>query len=555
MNNNKITSGRHGQYTRNWYMLLLGVMVALACVLVLAVRIALAALTYAGPITVTANMGSFSPSPVLVNGSATAGLSAYYTPPSGAPEGQLSASYDWSVSSVQYKAAQTDTFGSPPANSYTDSISPNQPSSNSGATLTFTPLIAGYWQVSTGCSVTVTDTTTNQYWGGSGNAGPATVQSTPLVVDSIQLIPNPSTVTSGNETETYNYHIGDTLTRSDFTITTTPAGYGNSNLVTFSISPSTLQIGDNTAVASCGNSSASQDLTGVQCSASWGAASTADDGSGGASGNIDVGFSAKVQGASGNYSVAGGGIVGTAPSGSLADGVATSGIAEVNPGSVDASFNDTLTVSPSTGSSSASLSAAPGTVQPNGVGVGGTLILVGLVLDVAKAAYHKFAGTITTPKIPYIITESLNANALDKWNQNTITAQASGTISGAFYFYALVPLYCQSPQSYLTVKTATKTVIDTTTNTPYSVDVDADLFNGGFTPGGLYGISFSGATFFNNDPGGEQPSFSELGWSTHDAVNLNSYSDYAVLSLPFTALVSSGQWNGPKSVEFIFQWE
>ena len=39
------------------------------------------------------------------------------------PEGQLSASYDWSVSQVQYKALQADTFGSPPANSYTDYIS------------------------------------------------------------------------------------------------------------------------------------------------------------------------------------------------------------------------------------------------------------------------------------------------------------------------------------------------------------------------------------------------------------------------------------------------
>ncbi len=35
----------------------------------------------------------------------------------------LTASYDWSVSSVQFKAAQADQFGSPPANSYTDYIS------------------------------------------------------------------------------------------------------------------------------------------------------------------------------------------------------------------------------------------------------------------------------------------------------------------------------------------------------------------------------------------------------------------------------------------------
>jgi len=39
------------------------------------------------------------------------------------------------------------------------------------ATLTFTPLIAGYRQVSASCGVTVTDTKTNQYWTGSQNAG------------------------------------------------------------------------------------------------------------------------------------------------------------------------------------------------------------------------------------------------------------------------------------------------------------------------------------------------------------------------------------------------
>jgi hypothetical protein len=52
--------------------------------------------------------------------------------------------YDWGIA-VQYKALQADAFGSPPSGSYTDSISPAQPSTNSGATLTFTPLIAGYW--------------------------------------------------------------------------------------------------------------------------------------------------------------------------------------------------------------------------------------------------------------------------------------------------------------------------------------------------------------------------------------------------------------------------
>ena len=55
--------------------------------------------------------------------------------------------------------------------------------------MTFTPKIAGYWQVSTICSVTMTDTTTNQYWSGTGNAGPEDLISATLTI-------NPSTDTS-----------------------------------------------------------------------------------------------------------------------------------------------------------------------------------------------------------------------------------------------------------------------------------------------------------------------------------------------------------------------
>ncbi len=95
--------------------------IAAVCVLAVAVKVAVA-LTYAGPVTVTANMSPFSPNPVKVNSSATSSLSASYTPPSGVSEGDLSAQYDWSVQ-VQYKPLEADSFGSPPSGSYTDSIS------------------------------------------------------------------------------------------------------------------------------------------------------------------------------------------------------------------------------------------------------------------------------------------------------------------------------------------------------------------------------------------------------------------------------------------------
>ena len=74
------------------------------------------------------------------------------------------------------KAPHADFLGPPPANSYIDSISlplhRGELCNAFAATLTFTPLIAGYRQVSASCGVTVADTKTNQYWTGSANAGP-----------------------------------------------------------------------------------------------------------------------------------------------------------------------------------------------------------------------------------------------------------------------------------------------------------------------------------------------------------------------------------------------
>ena len=78
--------------------------VAAVCVILVATG-AVMALTYAGPVTVTANMTPFAPNPVRVGNAATSSLSANYTPPSGVSEGNLSPQYDWSVS-VEYKPLQ-----------------------------------------------------------------------------------------------------------------------------------------------------------------------------------------------------------------------------------------------------------------------------------------------------------------------------------------------------------------------------------------------------------------------------------------------------------------
>ena len=137
--------------------------VAAAMCVVLVATGAVMALTYAGPVTVTANMTPFSPNPVKVDDAATSSFSANCTPPSGVSEGDLSPQYDWSVS-VEYKPLQADSFGSPPSGSYTDSLSlpihRDKLCCRLNATLTFTPKVAGYWQASASCGVTVTDTTT-----------------------------------------------------------------------------------------------------------------------------------------------------------------------------------------------------------------------------------------------------------------------------------------------------------------------------------------------------------------------------------------------------------
>ena len=77
-----------------------------------------------------------------------------------------------------------------PPRGYTDSISlpihRDKLCCRLSATLTFTPLIAGYWQVSASCSVTVTDTKTSQYWTGSANAGPEDLTSA-----TVSFSPNP----------------------------------------------------------------------------------------------------------------------------------------------------------------------------------------------------------------------------------------------------------------------------------------------------------------------------------------------------------------------------
>lgn len=158
------------------------VLILMAGLLVLGARVAWA-LNYAGNISVNATMGQMSPNAIRVGDTAAASLSASYNQPSNVPEGTYpTADYSWSVA-VEYKPLYADSYGAPPTNSYTLTISPSQPSSASGATMSFTPLIAGYWQFTGTCGVTLTDQAGNEYWTGSGTSSPVQAVSYQLQID------------------------------------------------------------------------------------------------------------------------------------------------------------------------------------------------------------------------------------------------------------------------------------------------------------------------------------------------------------------------------------
>ena len=146
-------------------------------------------------------------------------------------------------------------------------------------TVYYPPSAAGFNTVSCTGKLTMTDNTPIP-----GNTANSSL--TAVKVDSVALAIDPTKV-----------KIGQTLKRSDFTITTTPSGKGDykyadgSYLVAF---PSSLkvQIGDNPAKATCGVSSATDTLIGINVSVAWG---NVEDYNGDTN-QVKVSYSAEVQG-------------------------------------------------------------------------------------------------------------------------------------------------------------------------------------------------------------------------------------------------------------------
>ncbi len=221
------------------------------------------------------------------------------------------------------------------------------------------------------------------------------VQVAAVAVDSIALADDPSTV-----------QIGQTLTRSDFTITTTPSGYGNyqamgSNetpgpyLVTLSPASFQVAIGDNIVTASCGASSASVDVIGVEEASSW-TSSSFDY----ATGLVTNKFTAEINGINGTYSVTGPNVVGGDTSGQLAEDVPFTGTVTMDPSSDGTDYATVSTPSSESGTSGSSALMASRAAVVGGpalaVKSAGSLFwdAVGVVTGVAGAA-GKTAGVIT----------------------------------------------------------------------------------------------------------------------------------------------------------------
>ncbi|MGC8541750.1 MAG: hypothetical protein ACP5QA_14135 [Phycisphaerae bacterium] len=150
---------------------------ASAALVLLALYVVASLGTCSGTVSVTANMPPFSPAIVKVGTAAsttlTATIGSDYNPPVPSPdEGSLTKSYSWSLT-VLYSSAAAGSFtdaGAPGPTNYI--YSPTPLPSQSPVQLTFTPERAGYWHVSASCSVTVTDTKTNQCWSGSAHTAP-----------------------------------------------------------------------------------------------------------------------------------------------------------------------------------------------------------------------------------------------------------------------------------------------------------------------------------------------------------------------------------------------
>lgn len=221
----------------------------------------------------------FSPNPVRVGNPSVATLSATATPPTPPYDCTLSGpTWTW----VQFVAgsAKVDVSGS-----------------GSSCTVTADIDTSGIYS----------DITINAMASWSDSCGNIYSANSDVVLESLTVVAVES-ITPLSEVQDKN--IGDTLTKSDFSITTNPSGYVD--LVT--VNPVTIQLGDNIVKATCGTSSARTDIIGCECSGSLSDLIIGPSGS-----DDSMNFTALVQGCAGTYTITG------SDSAAVIDGGDTSG--------------------------------------------------------------------------------------------------------------------------------------------------------------------------------------------------------------------------------------
>ncbi len=216
-----------------------------------------------------------------------------------------------------------------------------------------------------------------------GSSPSGSAQITAVAVDSVSLAGAPS-----------SYTIGEAMTRKDFTITTTPSGYGNYQaydgaqfLVGFSPATFNIAVGDNPATATRGVSEAGLTLVGVTASIEWGgtvAAATAP-------GEFNATYQAEVVGdaltqgkvsISGPFSAVGGDASPTITDASPYDGAVTL----YDAGAQFSAANETAQLGLSEGGSGDSAMALPAIFASEASP--GPVVLVGPAIRLAKAAVN-----------------------------------------------------------------------------------------------------------------------------------------------------------------------
>ncbi len=314
------------------------------------------------------------------------------------------------------------------------------------ATLFFPQTAAGTDTVSCSGFLTLSDGT--QVDSSPNGSAPVTA----VAVDSITLKDDPTAV-----------QIGQKMTESDFTITTTPTGYGNNSIVQFSPSSFPVVVGDNWVYATCGVSQAQYDLTAAQLSGSWTGYSSAAPAP-----TDSAAYTVKSDGEAGSYSVTGQFVTGGDTSGQLTSG---------NPH--DGTVDITATVSDSPGQVvAANLKANAHAVVVAAVAGQGAILAAGIPL-----IFNTQAPTLA-PNANQLQLSTAAINPIG-WSAGASTSTALINTSGVGVYFApgganLFEVWANNPSATVTVNVPVPSQVTFNGGAPQNMLWDASTLNASY---------------------------------------------------------------------------